>query len=60
LALEPHHRQQAGSWSRINEDIEVASVLIFATHYASKDARVRHAGFEHKLADGVSILRQNL
>jgi hypothetical protein len=54
--LQASQIQQAGSRRRVHEQVQVAAFLIFAVQNRPEDARVRHAGFKHKLADGVSML----
>jgi hypothetical protein len=60
LDLQARHSQQAGARRRIDEQIEVAPVLVFTVEDGAEDARVGHAGLKNKLADGVSMLGQNL
>jgi hypothetical protein len=55
--LQTRQIQQACSRRRVDEDVEIAAFGIFAAHHAPKDARIRHPRFEHKLANGLPVLR---
>lgn len=60
LYLQTRHGQQAGARRGVNEQVQIAALLVVAVQHRPEDARIRHARFKHKLADRLPMLWQNL
>lgn len=52
--------QKAGVRGGIDEEVEIAAVAVVAMQNGAEDARVSHARFQQKLADGFAVLLKAL